>query len=327
MKTLRRSCAASLVVIATLTMAFLGGPRVLAQEPQEDAAYASTIDRAVVEFSQGHWEEAYALFRRAHELSPNARTWRGLGVSAFELRQYVEATADLEASLVDPRKPLTPEQREQVQGLIERAREFVSVYRVHVRPSDAEIVVDGKPAVLRDGQLHLDPGRHTIVVRAAGHEERRAELQAGAGGREDLSLELSVVPADAQATQEQPAPPTIAPTQTTPEHTRRGRRVWTWSLAGASVAAAAVATGLRLRVSGLVDEHHACVLSGGGTCQDTEARGKRFLKGSYVTAGLSGALLAGAVVSFFLEDERAPGTGASAMLSVSPQGLHVCGAF
>src|SRR3954470_14714051 len=68
------------------------------------AGYDDLIKRAVVEFDNSHWAEARALFGRAHELAPNARTFRGLGITAFELRRYVDATRELEASLNDPNK-------------------------------------------------------------------------------------------------------------------------------------------------------------------------------------------------------------------------------
>lgn len=76
------------------------------------AEYDDAIRRAIEEFDAGHWGEARALFRRAHEISPNARTWRGLGITAFELRRYVDAVSELEAALTNTLKPLTEKQRE-----------------------------------------------------------------------------------------------------------------------------------------------------------------------------------------------------------------------
>jgi hypothetical protein len=310
------------MLVATLASPCVGSPGARAQESQDIAAYTSIIDSAIVEFGQGHWEEAYALFRRAHELNPSARTWRGLGISAFELRRYVEAIADLEASLVDPRKPLTPEQREQVKRVIQRAREFVSVYRVRIKPDSAEVIVDGKPAALKEGQLHLDPGPHTIVVRASGYEEHRTELRAGAGNEEELSLELSLMGDDEQTIEKRAAADT-SPIRS--ERTTRRRRVWTWTLAGASVAAAAVATGLRLRVNGVADEYGYCIQDS-ASCNQIKSRGERFLNASYGTAAVAGALFAGAVVAFFVESEkRAPTERNTVSVSISPLGLYVAG--
>jgi len=65
---------------------------------------AATMD-AVAEYEAGHYQEARALFRQAHEKSPTARTLRGIGMASFELRDYVEATRALTASLRDVRPP------------------------------------------------------------------------------------------------------------------------------------------------------------------------------------------------------------------------------
>src|SRR5262245_44240118 len=79
-------------------------PRAQAQASGGDAAaYRSAVDDAVSEFAAGRFEEARALFKRAHQLSPNARTLRGLGMTAFELRAYVQAIRELRAALADTR--------------------------------------------------------------------------------------------------------------------------------------------------------------------------------------------------------------------------------
>ena len=296
-----------------------------AQGPSDDAsAYAVTIQRAVTEFEAGHWEEAHALFRRAHELNPNARTWRGLGIAAFEARQYVEATADLEAALLDPRKPLSPEQRAEAQGLIERARAFISVYHMRIRPETAQVVVDGRAVALKEQQIHLDPGPHTIIVRAPGYEERRAELRAGAGDEGELSLELSIVSrADDERAGERHAaasPAGRVQAADAPQPKRR-RRVWTWALASGSVAAGVVAAALRWRVRGLEREFADCSAAG-GRCEPIKSHGQELLKGSYVSAGLAGALFAGATVAFFTERESRVTT-----VSWSPLGVRIGGTF
>jgi hypothetical protein len=80
----------------------------------ETQAYRSLISDAAAEYDAKHFAEARALFRRAHELEPSARTWRGIGMAAFELRDYVKSLRALEASLVDSRLPLIGSERDQV---------------------------------------------------------------------------------------------------------------------------------------------------------------------------------------------------------------------
>ena len=77
----------------------------------EPAGYRDTVERAVLEFAAGHFEESRALFARAHALFPNARTLRGLGMAEFELRNYVIAIEHLEAALANQARPLDEDLR------------------------------------------------------------------------------------------------------------------------------------------------------------------------------------------------------------------------
>src|SRR5688500_11195422 len=126
---------------ALLSIVLLASP---AHAQEAPAAYRPLIDDAVREFSEGHWEEARALFRRAHDLYPNARTLRGIGMASFELRDYLSALRALRESLTDRRQPLTAEQRSRVDELLDRTRAFIATYRVRA-PSGATIIVDGVP--------------------------------------------------------------------------------------------------------------------------------------------------------------------------------------
>jgi hypothetical protein len=301
-------------------LAFLLAFRPSAQA--QEAEFNDVIKRAVVEFDQGHWDEASALFRRAHELNASARTWRGLGLTSFELRRYVTAIAELEAALADPRKPLTSAQRKEVETVLARAREFVSVYRVRVFPGAAEVLVDGHPVTLRDGQLFLDPGAHTVLVRASGYQERREDLRAAAGSRDELAIELSV----AEAPPETPAEGEVAvrserkPAAPAP----RKRRIWTWVLGGAAVAAGGAAIGLGVATDKKYEDFKRC----GATpdCQGLADKGTSLQLGTNLSIGLAGAFLVGSVAAFFLEGRRPP-EEKRAQLLLSPGGVSLRGSF
>ncbi len=294
---------------------------------QDAGAYDEVIKRAVIEFDSGNWEEARVLFRRAHELAPNARTWRGLGITAFELRHYVDAIAELEACLVDPRKPVTEKQRSEVQALLVRAREFVSVYRVTVAPGDAEVLVDGKPATLKDGKLFLDPGDHSVVVRAAGYEERRADLKVDGGKQDQLSIELAVAQSAApeQADTGQPAQP-AAPAQST---AMPRKLLWTWVLGGTALAAGGTALGLRLAAKSKSDDFQKSCQGATppGRCDGLKSSGETQELLGNVAFGLSGALLAGAVTAFFLEGRGEKPTSGTTSLLIGPGSVAVRGSF
>jgi DNA-directed RNA polymerase subunit K/omega len=142
-------------------------PRPAAAQGADDPAYRKTTDEAVREFEAGHWEEARALFKRAHEISPNARTLRGMGMAAFEMRMYVQAIRELDAALREQRKALDAELRAQVQQLMDKAREFVGRVRLVLDPPQAKVLIDGKePQLEADGSVLLDVGTHVIGATA-----------------------------------------------------------------------------------------------------------------------------------------------------------------
>jgi hypothetical protein len=303
-------------------MLLWSGARAHAQESPE---FADVIKRAVVEFEQAHWDEASALFRRAHELNPSARTWRGLGLTSFELRRYVNAIAELEAALADPRKPLTAPQRREVEGVLKRAREFISVYRVRVVPEQAQVLVDGQPASLENGALFLDPGPHTVLVTATGYQEQREDLRAAAGSTDELSIELRV------SAQEEPGPaPEVAPARAStpadaPSASRARRRVWTWVLGGTALAAGTTALGLGLATHRTQEDFDRCATAEGGTpdCSGVADQGQRLQLGTNLTAGLAGAFLVGAITAFFVEGRHRPSQEKHAKMQLSPHGVGV----
>jgi hypothetical protein len=158
--------------------------------------YQATVENALREFEAHNYEEAYALFTRAHELRPSARTERALGKACFELRRYIEATRWLEAALEDERSPLTEDMRTETLGILARARSFVGTIVVHTPVAGAEVLVDtvpveGDPAGDPGVVVRLDLGVHEVVVRAPGYlpETRRVEVHGD--DTQTLSLELA----------------------------------------------------------------------------------------------------------------------------------------
>lgn len=159
--------------------------------PSPDEAYRRAIQDGVTEYEAGHFEEARSLFRHAHELSPNARTHRGIGMTSFELRDYVAAVRNLAAALEDKRKPLTPDQRTDVVELLDRSRRFVDVYRVLVDPPDARLLVDGRqPEYELDGTLLFGFGTHTVEATASNREPLSQTIEVRGGATKELRLVL-----------------------------------------------------------------------------------------------------------------------------------------
>lgn len=178
----------------------LAGPVTVVQAqqpltPEADARYRSTLKDALAEYDANHFEEARILFRRAHEINPNARTLRSIGMASFELRDYVAAVRALSASLVDARKPLNPEQRTHAKGLLERSRMYVDIYSLKILPSDARVLIDGRvPDTEPDGTVLLGFGSHTLEASKPGFVLRTLVVNVRGGERKELSMTLERKP-------------------------------------------------------------------------------------------------------------------------------------
>jgi hypothetical protein len=207
----------------------------------ETAQYRALLEEAVSEYDARRYEEARALFRRAHDISPNARTLRGIGMASFELREYVEALRSLEAALSDKRRPLTATQRQQVESLLERTRAFVGRFFVKLTPKETTLRIDGAVGALEsDGSLLLSFGRHSVVAEAPGHSPENREVNVIGGERQELPFQLRPL-AVASSTPKPPGPETgdagvvggAGGAEATPSSSRA-----MWWYAGAGVAAA-----------------------------------------------------------------------------------------
>jgi hypothetical protein len=177
--------------LASLLASLCVGPRAIAQQAVDEQAYRQTTDEAVREFEAGHWEEARALFKRAHEISPNARTLRGMGMAAFELRMYVQAIRELDAALREQRKPLDAELRAHVQQLMDKAREFVGRVKPVLDPPDAKLLIDGREPMLEtDGSVLLDVGTHVISASADHYKPSNVRLAVEGGTDQVLRVPL-----------------------------------------------------------------------------------------------------------------------------------------
>jgi hypothetical protein len=162
-----------------------------AQTGREDTSeYREAIALALQEFELGNYPEARAAFERAHQIYPNARTLRGMGLSAFEARDYVEAIELMSAATQNPEQPLTDEQKAEARNVIERAKGYVSKVEVQLSPQNAELAVDGRPVRLEGGELVLNPGDYQIQAQAEGRRAVTLSISAEAGRSTTITISL-----------------------------------------------------------------------------------------------------------------------------------------
>jgi hypothetical protein len=303
--------------------------------------YRVLITQALNEFKHKNWPEARILFRRAHELSPSARTQRGMGVVSYEMRDYVQAVIALSAALVDARQPLNEAQKRECSGLLARARTFVGTYKLSLEPDDAEVTVDGSPLV-RDAEGHvLVPfGEHQLSASAAGYRTSTSKLNVQGGEQGELRVVLypeGSAPALAaplgriEATSEQPpvATPPARSRAAEPRGFVGGGLRYTWVALGASAAFGATAAAVWFTGEKKVDElADDCSQrrSEGAPClrgQTDTSQIDRYERATTALLGLSALSFATsiALASFEWPRER------KVALQLGPQRLAVRGSF
>ena len=327
---LEQMCVRFAVALALL--ACLGPVRVHGQSAGSDQAYQQLVHEAVSEYNAHNWAEALALFKQAHALEPNARTLRGIGNAAFELRRYAEALDALRAALSDARKPLTSAERGEVQHTIERAQHFVGTVHVTGLPEGAALSVDGAPVGTRD--LELDIGTYTLAAHADGYQdaERRVTVDGGTEQSVELLLEPSSGQVAAAGAPLAPAPAGgAAPAQVT-QDSPGARASWVpWLVVGAS-GAVAITGGVLFALgrSAASDVENA---KDGANWSDLKSKYDRAPVLSNVGVIAFAAGLAGVASGLYwhwtlTRGGPVPGERAlNAQLRVGPDGLRVVGSF
>jgi tetratricopeptide (TPR) repeat protein len=228
-----------------LVFVLVGAGTSLAQGA-DPPGYSDAIKQALEELDANNLPEALAEFRRAHEIFPNARSLRGMGMVEFDLRDYEHAASHLEQALASEVKPLSGKLRSETEGLLERALRYLGEIRVVTDPQDATVLVDGSPAQLRaDGTLLLNPGDHVIEVSAAGRARDRRNVQVSGGERRQLMISLSKVDRAAQAAESTAAVP-LSPEPAQSERQPVYRKWWVWTLVAVAVAGGATTAAILL---------------------------------------------------------------------------------
>ena len=164
----------------------------------ESPEYAAAIDAALSEFQARRWPEARAHFRRAHALSPNARTLRGIGMASYEMADYAAAYEALEGALRNTTRPLTEDQHTQVLTLRDRALALIGRFTIPACEG-ARVLIDDVPVTPSDawpespGELVLTLGAHSVLMRRArGTDTVSSRTRVDvAGGEAGVALDLT----------------------------------------------------------------------------------------------------------------------------------------
>lgn len=270
-----RAPSAWVLALAVLALPHAGraqGAPAPAANTAEPPGYREAIDDAIAEYTAGRYPEARALFARAHELQPSARTLRGLGMTEFELRHYVDATRMLEEALTSNVRPLDGELRKATEALLERSRTFVGRYVLSLTPATMQLIIDGAPPRIEaDHSLSLSVGDHALHAQAEGYVAIDHTLRVTGGENTTLNITLQKVtePVAAAvppvATPPGKAQPAVTPTSPTEPRDEESSSVlsspWFWTAAAVVVIGAGVGIGIVL----LSDDAGTAAADGGST--------------------------------------------------------------
>lgn len=234
-----RACLVALAVLGTAY--FCASARAL---DSDDEAYDAAINTAVAHYRNKEWQAAREAFARAHALRPSARTFRGLGLSAYYAQDDVAAAAALQSALEDARNALDPEQRAQVTDLLERIRPRVAHVHVQAKPETVAIQVDGAAIAGQQGHFVI-PGRHRLLVSAPGFVDFYEEFEVSGGQRMSLRVVLEPKPVPKPAVVTAPGEAAGAKRLATANRVRQERHeggftVEPWMIAGAAAGVVAV---------------------------------------------------------------------------------------
>lgn len=202
----------------------------------DESEYRRLVEAALEEYGAQRFEESRALFLSAHALSPNARTHRGLGFVAFELREYPDCIEHIEAALASQIKPLTGELRSQAESILARALAFVDRLKVEASPSSVEVTVNGLPRAelpLSAGQPILAIGEHSIEFRAEGYRSEQRKLVVRGGEQRVVRVSLERVPVRSATDQQ-------------PRASGWYKSPWLWTAVGVVVVGAGTGTAIAL---------------------------------------------------------------------------------
>ncbi len=257
------------------------------------ADYGALIDSAVEEFAAGRWAEARALFGRAQAMYPNARALRGVGMAAYELRDYVEAYRALGDALVATRRPLSAEQRAQVEALRARTENFVGRFALEPAAAGATLTVDGR-AVPLDRTLFLGIGDHELALLEPARAPRRTSVSVRGG---EVDVALAFPPTEALPVAPPTPGPSVALGDPDPEPepvASSGGSAWPYVVLGVG-AAGTVAGGILLGV-GLSDYSSVSgATAGSAEWADLESANARTVTLQWAGGALAGVGLAAVV--------------------------------
>jgi len=208
--------AAPTVLRSRLLGMLLSGSLLVSAQPRDPVAADTLFRQGRAAIKAGNIEEGCTSIAESYRLDPAPGTLLNvadcaerLGKLATARQRYLDLTEMLPAA--DPRRALAQRKLKELEPRIPRlllrltdgSPEAVQVFRDGVAMGAAALGVS----------LPVDPGKHTIEVRAFGHEVARSEVLLAEGEQREVSIQVgprSAVPTASSAIPSAPPPPSAS---------------------------------------------------------------------------------------------------------------------
>ena len=211
----------------------------------------------------GRWAEAAVAYQAALQVAKaeglpeekRAPILGELGVCEEALGKHRDAAEHLDLAL-EQRNTLSPEQRRRFELAQSKAENQVSWLVISVDPPDAEVLVDGR-AVGASKPSHIvfvEPGRHTVRARLAGHAEAVNSVDAPKARWSGVWLRLPRAPRTLSQAPSKTGPRARASTSSSAGAPASAARTWRTVGAATTVSLALLGTGFAIGDSVLDDE-------------------------------------------------------------------------
>jgi hypothetical protein len=311
------SVAVSSVSALLLTVALAGIPAASASDAKSPNGGSAQADQLFREarglLDQGRYREACRLFERSLELAPSPGTLLNLGncyeqegdlARALSTFEHAVADAQLERN-EDKRRAWVDAGSQRLDSLLAR----VPMLKLSRSPTAGAVVrLDGEDLGQVDGQLRLNPGRHSLELSAPGKQSFHKDLQLQVG--EHLDLPLPVLQ-DAPGT-EAVAIPSRPPG---PARSARPGSVAPWLLVGGA-SALALAGGVTALLAKSKQDALDNGCGRGPDCanpalRSTRDSGEKLATATYVLWGLGGASAIVGLTWMVLDDPTSESSGRS----------------
>ncbi len=165
----------------------------LAQESTEEQARQS-FQRGVAAMQQGRYAAAIAELEFSYGLLPRCSTRFNLAVAFEQTRRYADSLDAFQRYEAECAEAMPAQNAAHLADALRRLRARVGTVTLRVTPASAvaSVTVDRRARADWSGELALDPGAHSIEVRARDGQVVRRDLQVAEGSRDVVDLSLGV---------------------------------------------------------------------------------------------------------------------------------------